>query len=141
MSLNSPFFRGYDQLEIVLDLEMLVGEGQKVSRSWLVMAAASFCEQSPPPDIKTPNPFSYQINLRMYYGILQWECLKWGGGAVLNFWWDEIMRTSERLRSMFRAAYSHSLRVQVPNNQILAQTVLYNYYYQSPKFPIIRNGP
>ena len=29
------------------------------------------------------------------------------------------------------------LRVQVPNNHILAQNLYYDYYYQIPKYPII----
>ena len=33
--------------------------------------------------------------------------------------------------------FTHSLRVQVPNNQILTQNLYYNYYYQSPKYPVI----
>ena len=33
--------------------------------------------------------------------------------------------------------YSVTLRVQVPNNHILAQKLYYNYYYPNPKYPNI----
>ena len=31
----------------------------------------------------------------------------------------------------------YSLRVQIPNNDILAQNLYYNYYYPNPKYLII----
>ena len=39
--------------------------------------------------------------------------------------------------STVRVLQNNTLRVQVPNNHILAQNLYYNYYYQYPKYLII----